>query len=219
MTDDSTIEEEKPKEKKAPPSFVLNSENFEEWARQGPTQPPKHRRRKAKYDKKIGDAVCAKLRTGQTLRSIAMEMGIDRAAIVEWTYFNHEFAVQYARDLQAGIDALGESARDDALVDIKPEDVPLARHRFDVLRWYVGKRSPRKWGDKIQVDQQISGNVQIDILITQQLLTPANLEKLTEAQIEAWQVAIASIPQLMAPAQQVGQVIEGEFKEVKETKK
>jgi hypothetical protein len=107
------------------------------------------------------------------------------------------------------------------MANLRPEDVPLARHRFDVARWYIGKRAPKKWGDKVQAE--ISGPdgapISLDIggLLHATLLTPENLMKLTDAEAEAWQLAISSVPKLMAPAPTADQkTIEGVAPEVEE---
>jgi hypothetical protein len=120
--------------------------------------------------------------------------------------------------LQTGIDALGEQARDESLINFKSEDVPAARHRFDVLRWYVGKRAPKRWGDKVEVRQEISGPngqpIAIDVLHSI-LLKPEVLERLNETQIEALRSAISL---LAAPAAaSAAPVVDGEFSEVTST--
>jgi hypothetical protein len=133
-----------------------------------------------------------------------MELGIDRGTVLDWVDHYPAFSHQYARDLQTGIDALGEQTRDDSLANIRPENVPRARHRFDVARWYIGKRSPKKWRDKLQAE--LSGPdgapISLDIggLLHTTLLTPENLMKLSDAEAEAWQLAISTVPKLLAPA-------------------
>jgi hypothetical protein len=204
---------------KPPPPFVLDGEKAKEFF----GLPPKRRPgAPTMYTAELANRICEKLETGQTLRSICMEEGMpERGTVaVDWVDRHPEFAVQYARSLQAGIDALGEQTRDDSLATISPENVPLARHRFDVARWYIGKRSPKKWGDKVQAE--ISGPegapISLDIggLLHTTLLTPENLEKLSDAEAEAWQVAIGSVPKLLAPARTADQkTVDGKY-EVKE---
>jgi hypothetical protein len=164
--------------------------------------------RNARYKKALGDKICAELRQGKTLRSICHRMGIDPNAPLEWADTNPDFARQYARDLHIGLDVLGQQTRDEAYANIKPEDVPLARHRFDVNRWYLGKRAPKRWGDKIAIDATVEATLQIDVLIATKVLTEANVQKLTEQETEAWQIALSTIPRLLAPPGDNAKVIE-----------
>jgi hypothetical protein len=173
------------------------------------------------YSTELTTRICEKLAIGQTLRSICMEPDMpERVTVLDWVDKYPDFAIQYARNLQAGIDALGEQTRDDSLANISPENVPLARHRFDVARWYIGKRSPKKWGDKVQAEISGPGGspISLDIggLLHTTLLTPENLVKLSDAEAEAWQIVIRSVPKLMAPAADQ-KTIEGVAREVEET--
>jgi hypothetical protein len=206
---------------KPPPPFVLDGEKAKEFF----GLPPKRRPgAPTMYTAELANRICEKLETGQTLRSICMEEGMpERGTVaVDWVDRHPEFAVQYARSLQAGIDALGEQTRDDSLANIRPENVPLARHRFDVARWYIGKRSPKKWGDKVQAE--LSGPdgapISLDIggILATTLLIPENLDKLSDAEAEAWQIAVGSIPKLLAPASPPSaKTIEGTATEIEET--
>jgi hypothetical protein len=35
------------------------------------------------------------------------------------------------------------------------KDPAIARNRMDARKWYAGKVSPKKWGDKIELDAKV----------------------------------------------------------------
>jgi hypothetical protein len=136
------------------------------------------------FTPELGALICEKLRTGQTLRSICLEEGMPtRVAVIEWTYRHPEFGEQYLRDLQTGIDALGEELYDKSRAQLKPEDVPAARHQFDVARWYLGKRAPSRWGDKQQLE--VKGDIQAVAAVAAAVkMAPAEVEAAMRAELQ-----------------------------------
>src|SRR5262249_22531912 len=98
------------------------------------------------------DRVCVELRKGRTLRSITGEPDMpSRLTVLTWADKDPIFANQYARALADGIDELAELTVDEASVYIAQEDVPAARVKLDARKWYLGKRAPKKYGDKLDV--------------------------------------------------------------------
>ena len=71
---------------------------------------------------------------------------------------------------------------------------------------YLSKMLPRVYADRVNTRTEVSGPdgspISLDIggLLHTTLLTPENLMKLAEAEVAAWQVAISSVPKLLAPA-------------------
>jgi hypothetical protein len=120
-----------------------------------------------------------------------------------------DFFAEYARAREIGWDALAEQQLERTR-NIDPEHANSRKVEVDYVKWYLSKVAHRRYGDKLQVDQNISGSIAIDVLISQQLLTPANLEKLSEEEIDVWQRALATVPKLLAPAP-TGQLIEGTY--------
>jgi hypothetical protein len=83
----------------------------------------------------------------------------------------------------------------------------------DTGKWYLSKIAARRYGDRIEVKNEITGPgggpIVIDVLVNV-LLTPANMEKLSDVEVEAIRSAAAKLA-LPAPAEQT---IEGEAVEV-----
>jgi hypothetical protein len=73
------------------PSYVLDGEKAKEFF--GP--PPKRRPgRPRRFTPELGATICQKLRAGQTLRSISIELGIDRGTVLDWVGKYPEFSRQ-----------------------------------------------------------------------------------------------------------------------------
>lgn len=98
----------------------------------------------------------------RTLRAVAEKCGISGAAIIKHTVVCPEFGEQYARAMQIRDDAkfaelddlqseepqLGEKGVDSAWVNWR-------RLQIDTLKWWLSKRQPKKYGERIQTE--ISG--------------------------------------------------------------
>jgi hypothetical protein len=131
----------KSKKKPAGPDIALNGGAV------AAAPPAKKIGRPSTFTQEMADRICAELRTGRTLRSICLEeWAPSRDGVLGWADRIPAFADQYARALCDGLDVLAEETVDIAEAYIKPEDVPAARHRFDVRRWYLGNRAPKRWG-------------------------------------------------------------------------
>jgi hypothetical protein len=112
---------------------------------------------------------------------------------MRWTYADEVFAKRYARAKIEGMDVLAEWAVDEmADPNLPIERIQQAKYAFEARKWYVSKIAPLRYGDKLDVKQEITGPVQVDVLLNV-LLTPANMERLTDVEVEAIRSAAAKL--------------------------
>jgi hypothetical protein len=214
VPDDATIENRpswRPRKKrgpgKPPPDIIFSGANI--------VSDPKPAKPKVVFTQELADKICDLRAEGRSLRWICLQEGMPgRDTFRLWRNERPELAAQYARACDDGDDAAIEE-RLDRLRDpnLRPEDVQRERCAFDGVKWYVSKTQARKYGDRLDVRQEISGSVQLDVLLHAQLSKPEILARLSEAQIEA---LMAAIPLLVAPAAGSEPPVDAEFTEVKE---
>jgi hypothetical protein len=80
------------------------------------------------------------------------------------------------------------------------------RLEIDTAKWLISKLSARKYGDRLDIKADVSANVsatvtavQFEVILEQQVLTPARLQRLSDEQFDAWKAAVETLPLLMAP--------------------
>jgi len=97
------------------------------------------------------DRVLEGLADGKSLRAICREQDMPNVStVIRWLADEREaeFCAQYTRARAAGDDAMAEDIQDIADDDtLKPEDRKV---RIDARKWLLGKRQPKKYGDKIE---------------------------------------------------------------------
>lgn len=111
------------------------------------------------YTPELADEVCERIACGESLKAIAREQDKpDERQFYRWLRDNEEFRQQYtlAREAQGDADA-------DAVSDIGQRaltgeiDANAARVAIDALKWSAGKRKPKVYGDRQQID--VSGSL------------------------------------------------------------
>ena len=128
--------------------------------------------RPSKYSQKVADAICQRLATGETLRSICRDPAMPQAPTVRhWAMEDREgFFAQYARARDLGLDAMADELfdiADDGTNDwmerhgqgnvgyvLNGENVGRSRLRVDTRKWYLSKLAPKRYGEKIQVEER-----------------------------------------------------------------
>lgn len=119
----------------------------------------------------MGDVICERLSDGESLRSIcAADNMPNRATVFRWLTKNTEFSDQYARAREAQADAIFDDIlmiADTMQMGKKVKRMPggkletvtgdMIEHRrlqVDARKWMAGKLRPKKYGDKIDVEQR-----------------------------------------------------------------
>ncbi|MGV8840675.1 MAG: terminase small subunit-like protein [Bauldia sp.] len=111
--------------------------------------------RSTRYGEALVEEILARLALGESLRSICRTPGMpDESTVRLWAIEDREgFAARYARARDLGLDALA-----DVLLAIPDEapDAPSGRLRFEVLRWYLSKLAPKRYGDRVEAAAKAS---------------------------------------------------------------
>lgn len=121
------------------------------------------------YTQEIADVICERLANGESLRRICESEDMPSLSMVmRWLGANAEFREQYARarELQAEFifdqmadiaddgtnDWMASNAPDCEGYKFNSEHVSRSKLRIDARKWMLAKMSPRKYGDKQQID-------------------------------------------------------------------
>jgi hypothetical protein len=118
---------------------------------------PKKMGRPPIYTQAIANRICERIADGESLRAICADTDMpSRFAVRAWLISRPDFASHYARarEEQADADA-------DAITDLTHKviagdlDPQAARVAIDALKWAAGKRAPKKYGDKLELNQTL----------------------------------------------------------------
>lgn len=101
------------------------------------------------------------LENGNSLRRTLSAIDLPAKTFYEWLDADEEKSKQYARSKELGIEARFESIEADYLekpkvtADGKIDGswVALQRLKIDSKKWELSKLAPKKYGDKLEVDQ------------------------------------------------------------------
>jgi ribosomal protein S11 len=140
------------------------------------------KRKPVDYGPEVTAVICERLALGESLRSICRDAAMpSMAAVMNWLNREPAFVEQYvrARELQAEylVDEIIEIA-DDATNDYMQkldrdgkqigwrengEFLNRSRLRIDARKWAAGKMAPKKYGEKVEIDQTSQNKTEIVI--------------------------------------------------------
>lgn len=119
------------------------------------------------FNQEKADAVCLRVREGESLRKACEAEGIKHPTFLLWCSENQALSDQYTRARSIGIDVEFEGLQD--LADEPPEKtaagnvdpgwVAWQRNRIDVRKWALSKKAPKKYGDKIETTHELGESV------------------------------------------------------------
>jgi hypothetical protein len=136
------------------------------------------------YTQELGDQICERLASGESLRSICLEEEVPgKTTIFRWLQDNEEFRNQYtrAREIQAEFYAeeivsiadtpqIGVKTKEseDGIETMTGDMIEHRRLQIDARKWVVSKLLAKKYGDKIQaeVSGKDGGPIQAAIAVT-----------------------------------------------------
>lgn len=135
--------------------------------------------------KEIWNSIILELISGRSMRSIIKDPGMpDLSTFYDWLEKDEEKAKQYARacairaDIKAdeALDIANNTGDDIITLDdgkevINHGVVTRDRLRVDAIKWYLSKIYPKKYGDRVDINNNHSG----EILVTK--LTPEQRKK------------------------------------------
>lgn len=127
------------------------------------------------FTPELAAKILNRLRDGDSLRTICAEEDMPgRTTIWDWRESNEQFATQYARARQAGLEALADDLlhiadtpeegvkTKETLFGIETTTGDMLDHRklqVDTRKWYLSKLAPKIYGDKSTVDVNLKGDV------------------------------------------------------------
>lgn len=126
-----------------------------------------------KQKEEILQTIFNKIEGGFSLRKSLLEIPLSSKTFYEWIDSDEEKVKQYARAcedraeflLDEMIDIVDETTKD-VKVDkesgkeiVNGEVIQRSRLRYDARKWLISKLNPKKYGDKVEVEQ--SGNLNI----------------------------------------------------------
>lgn len=117
------------------------------------------RGRPSKRTPELCREICDRLSRGESLATICADAHMpDTSNVREWLRKDEEFQADYARAREAQAEFYA-----DEIVKIADDctDAGKARLQMDARKWYASKLAPKRYGDKIDVNANVTGEVKI----------------------------------------------------------
>ena len=130
--------------------------------------------RPSDYSTEITTAICERLTQGESLRAICSDDAMPaKSTVMRWLGDHKDFQDQYARAREAQADywaeeiiEISDDDKQDAITDaesgntkINSEFVARSRLRVDTRKWLMARMAPKKYGDKLDVEQRTTHEV------------------------------------------------------------
>jgi hypothetical protein len=114
--------------------------------------------RPSSYSDEIAEAICERLASGESLRSICRDNDMPgRQTVLDWLEADAGFRARYARAREHQADYLDEKMQEVA-DEATAANVHVARLRVATMQWRASKLAPKRYGDKLDLNH--SGTVQ-----------------------------------------------------------
>lgn len=111
---------------------------------------PKKKGRPTTFTQQLADKICERMANGETLRAVCRDIDLPVSTVIEWTMNNKAFSEQYAQARQKQADSYADMILDEAF---NSHDAQIGRLRVDALKWVASKLAPKRYGDKVEVEQ------------------------------------------------------------------
>lgn len=116
------------------------------------------------YSQELADKICSLIAEGYSLRKICDMEGMPTKETVRvWLRDENKasFTAQYARARDEQADHYADEITEIADTE---EDPQKARVRIDARKWVASKLKPKKYGDKLDLDANVTGNLTINTI-------------------------------------------------------
>lgn len=107
----------------------------------------------ARIDKLGVDALCDRLVSGETLTAISKSIGVTKGSMRRWVSLDAERQARVNEARVASAEAFDELAEEEIRSARNPLALAKARELAHHYRWRSSKIDPRRYGEKLQVDQ------------------------------------------------------------------
>ena len=121
---------------------------------------PKKKGRPTTFTQQLADQICERIANGETLRAVCRDIQFAPSTVIEWTMNNKTFSEQYAQARQKQADSYADMILDEAF---NSHDAAIGRLRVDALKWVASKLAPKRYGDKVEVEQ--TGTTKIRVIM------------------------------------------------------
>ena len=119
------------------------------------------------FTQEKADAVCMAIAAGSSLRKASEAAGVSHSSVLTWAREKPEFANQYARARDIGVDVEFDALSE--IQDEAPERGPSGavdagwvawkRLQIDTKKWEIAKKAPKKYGDKVESTLELGDSV------------------------------------------------------------
>lgn len=117
--------------------------------------------RPSSFSQAVADEICTRISNGESIRAICASQDMPTCRMFfAWLHDNEELRKQYARARDEQSDTYAAMVVDEAF---SASDAQIGRLRVDALKWAASKLAPKKYGDKLEVEQ--TGEQKIKIVI------------------------------------------------------
>jgi hypothetical protein len=107
------------------------------------------------FSQEVADIICERMIEGEDLVTICKDEGMpSRATVYRWMAENPAFETQCARAREGLAD---HDAHQIAQIaeNCTEGTAQSSRVKLAALQWLAAKRSPKRWGDKIELDAKV----------------------------------------------------------------
>ena len=113
------------------------------------------------YTPELALEICDQLTKGLSLRKICESPHMpDKSTVLRWAIKNDEFRDQYAQARRVRSDSKFDDLEELAAT-ATPETVQVVKLQIDTLKWVLSKELPKKYGDKLETEN----NDKIEVII------------------------------------------------------
>ena len=119
--------------------------------------------RPSTYSEETSKEICMMIEAGMTLTQICKLPDMPHiSTIYDWQDSHPDFSERYSHARARQADTLASRVIDEAM---ESHDAPIGRLRMDALKWYASKLAPKKYGDKVELEQTGGANFKISFSV------------------------------------------------------
>ena len=148
------------------------------------------------YSEQKANEICQMVESGMSLVSIcALPDMPHMSTVYDWIDNMPNLSDKYARARQRQADTLASMVMTEAF---SAHDAQIGRLRIDALKWTASKLAPKKYGDKVEIEQTGNQNFKISFNVPDRenapLHAPATLDALPAATPRIIDISPEGIP-------------------------
>jgi hypothetical protein len=115
--------------------------------------------RPSDFTQEKADIICERIAVGESLRDICKDDEMPYlSAVFRWLQSHESFQDQYARAREMQADTYADDIV--GIADDFNDDPNSRRVRIDARKWTASKLRPKKYGEKLDIDQNVTGKIE-----------------------------------------------------------